>query len=42
MPAPHLENPRHWPWVVLIIGFGALGVGAIFLVSWLLVSVLMQ
>ncbi|WP_256464255.1 hypothetical protein [Bradyrhizobium sp. 44] len=42
MSAPQVQDPPLWPWIVLIIGFGALGIGAIFVVSWVMVSVLMQ
>ena len=37
MSAPHhLEDPPFWPWIVLIIGFGALGIGTVFVLSRLL------
>ncbi|MGX4770422.1 hypothetical protein ACWAUC_11550 [Bradyrhizobium guangdongense] len=33
---------RHplWPWIVLITGLGALGLGAIFVLSWVMLALL--
>ena len=33
MSAPQLDDPPLWPWIVLIIGFGALGMGTLFALS---------
>ena len=33
MSAPNLKDPPLWPWIVLLIGFGALGGGALFALS---------
>jgi hypothetical protein len=40
MSAPQLEDPPLWPWIVLIIGFGAMGAGTVFLLSRVLLAVL--
>lgn len=36
--APHLEDPPFWPWIVLMIGFSALRIGTLFVLSRLLLT----
>ncbi len=42
MPARHGQHLHHplWPWVIVLAGFYTFGLGAIFVLSWVLLAVL--